>query len=222
MNVKTLLLAAAAVAIAGTANAASIVGLYNTGVDDNGTAVVGNGADLHWTLDGGSVFTGATNGQFPIGPWVADTATSRWLTPTSNAADSFDPSANGFYDYTLTFTLSAAQAAGASFAGQFAADNQVAGITLNGHDLGVSGGTFSSWTDFAAAAAADFKAGQNTLTFDVENFAQNGGNPTGLNVQFLDSTVGVVPEPATWSMMLIGFGGLGAMLRTSRRRQALA
>ena len=130
-----------------------------------------------------------------------------------------DPTTDGFYDYTLTFTLTAAQAAGASFTGQFAADNTVTAIMLNGHDLG-SGGGFSSFTGFDAAAP-DFKAGQNTLTFDVDNFAQNGGNPTGLNVQFLSSTAGAVPEPATWSIMLVGFGGLGAALRASRRRLAV-
>ena len=31
-----------------------------------------------------------------------------------------------------------------------------------------------------------------------------------------------VPEPATWAMMLLGFGGLGAALRMNRRRQGVA
>jgi hypothetical protein len=31
-----------------------------------------------------------------------------------------------------------------------------------------------------------------------------------------------VPEPASWAMMLVGFGGLGAVLRSKRRRQGFA
>ncbi|MDP3855776.1 MAG: PEPxxWA-CTERM sorting domain-containing protein [Phenylobacterium sp.] len=41
----------------------------------------------------------------------------------------------------------------------------------------------------------------------------------------LGGTIGTpigVPEPATWAMMIIGFGGVGAALRGARRRQALA
>ncbi|HEY2355896.1 MAG TPA: PEPxxWA-CTERM sorting domain-containing protein, partial [Phenylobacterium sp.] len=32
------------------------------------------------------------------------------------------------------------------------------------------------------------------------------------------AAVAAVPEPATWTMMLAGFGGLGAALRSKRRR----
>ncbi len=31
-----------------------------------------------------------------------------------------------------------------------------------------------------------------------------------------------VPEPATWAMMIIGFGAVGSMVRSQRRKQALA
>jgi hypothetical protein len=34
--------------------------------------------------------------------------------------------------------------------------------------------------------------------------------------------ISAVPEPATWAMMIIGFGAVGSMVRTSRRRQAYA
>lgn len=35
---------------------------------------------------------------------------------------------------------------------------------------------------------------------------------------YFDVTVTAVPEPATWALMLLGFGGLGAALRAGRRR----
>jgi hypothetical protein len=200
-------------------------------VTDTG-AQAPNGIDSHWTLDNGdttNAYVSGTQGQFPLnGPWLdenTDTA-SRWITPTPTAADSADPRNNGFYQYSETFTLTDAQAAGASFAGQFAADNGILWIKVNdqailGSDSGPSLGGFSSWTDFAANSSV-FKGGENTVTFDVINFGQATGNPSGLRVEFLSSTMGGVPEPATWALMIGGFGGMGAMLRRRRQTAALA
>jgi hypothetical protein len=34
-------------------------------------------------------------------------------------------------------------------------------------------------------------------------------------------SIAVVPEPGTWALMIMGFGGAGAMLRSRRRSNAL-
>ena len=41
-------------------------------------------------------------------------------------------------------------------------------------------------------------------------------------VQTIASISSAVPEPATWAMMIIGFGAVGSMVRTSRRRNAFS
>jgi opacity protein-like surface antigen len=35
------------------------------------------------------------------------------------------------------------------------------------------------------------------------------------------ATAGAVPEPASWALMIMGFGGVGAMLRSGKRRSQL-
>jgi hypothetical protein len=60
-------------------------------------------------------------------------------------------------------------------------------------------------------------AGLNTLDFSVVE----GGAPTAHRVDDLVGTVNAaVPEPATWAMMLIGFGLVDSSIRR-RRRQAV-
>lgn len=75
--------------------------------------------------------------------------------------------------------------------------------------------------------------GDYQLVFGVTNFVDMewdsglafdgiriGGNPVDDDDEEYENEHGAVPEPATWLMMILGFGGSGAVLR--RRRGALA
>ncbi len=208
---RILFVSAALVALAAPANAAVITSLYSTGVTAGGVATTGNGADLHWTLVGGTAYTGGVNGNFPIGPWVTDTATARWITPTGNAGDELP---NGNYTFETTFTLGAFTSA--SFSGIFAADDSITDVRLNGVSLGITGGGYPFYTNFSYSGAA-FQTGLNTLSFDVLN---SGGGPVGLQVDLSGSYISAaIPEPASWGLMISGLGLVGL---AGRRRAALA
>ena len=45
---------------------------------------------------------------------------------------------------------------------------------------------------------------------------------TGFGSTLSTATLTAVPEPGTWALMIMGFGGAGAMLRSRRRKAALA
>ena len=82
-----------------------------------------------------------------------------------------------------------------SFAGSFASgqhDNQ---------NYLISGGTFDGIMISSTSPISVFQVKQNSY--------QLGGTPTPL---------GSVPEPATWAMMLLGFGGIGMAMRARRKK----
>ncbi len=59
-------------------------------------------------------------------------------------------------------------------------------------------------------------------SYEVQFFECCGG-PSGLDFDIpLGVAIGGVPEPATWAMMLVGFGLIGATLRGPRRRTTTA
>jgi hypothetical protein len=224
-----IVLAAATIFITGTANASP---LYNTGVDVSG------GVDLAWSIVGSipsppltsssnpmlsypsNVYPDTSPG-FPIPPWVPNSLISSWDTPFPPPPNSnTDPSMNGSYIYQETFTSTGAF----TLFGQFAADNEVAAIILNGTQIytgPIDGSSqFTFWTIFSGLT----QVGTNTIDFDVVNYAQNGGNPSGLDVQFQrDNRVGNTPLPSTWTMLIAGFVGLfGFVAFGGKKRNAAA
>jgi choice-of-anchor C domain-containing protein len=76
------------------------------------------------------------------------------------------------------------------------------------------------WIHFTGSFTAD-----SSLTTLAFNETAGGGN-AGVFLDNVSVTGGSitrgVPEPATWAMMLIGFGGLGALMRRRRDRAAFA
>ncbi|MBJ7313741.1 PEP-CTERM sorting domain-containing protein [Rugamonas sp. CCM 8940] len=206
---KTAIFAVAlALSSIGAAQADSINGLVNTG------AAAGL-VDSNYTLSSNVSYVTANDGAFPFPYWSANTSTSRWIMPTALQGETFDPNSNGTYTWHLGFDLSGFDAASASFSGRFAADN-AATAYLNGHALGTTYGFGeSSWASLSASSY--FVNGVNSLDFVVTNYAQNGGNPAGLRVEFNSSNITAVPEPETYAMLMAGLLLVGVV---ARRRKA--
>lgn len=74
----------------------------------------------------------------------------------------------------------------------------------------------------------DLVHGLNTLTFsyislpgpDHAGFQGTGDEGWGLENVLVTGAAGGVPEPAAWALMILGFGGVGAVLRRRRDRVA--
>ncbi len=114
--------------------------------------------------------------------------------------------------YTLTFDWAAAQLKNRT--GDITEQLQVSfgGQTFLTPVLSVASGGFSGWK----TATFFFTPTATTQTLKFLSL----GTPDGLPpIAALDGVSLTVPEPATWAMMLVGFGGIGAMIR--RRRHTL-
>lgn len=69
-------------------------------------------------------------------------------------------------------------------------------------------GGYTHWVTFTY----DYSAAP-TLTFSAAGY----GNNVNYDDPMVRGAFGAVPEPATWAMMLLGFGAIGATLRGQRR-----
>jgi hypothetical protein len=118
----------------------------------------------------------------------------------------FRTAAGGGGDLLLSGIFTGAWMTGKDDAGSFM-------TVLNGGTLELSSGvTNLSWL-FDDSASFSFSGVIPGFGDVGDNNALDSFTATGFSATFS----GAVPEPGTWALMILGFGGAGAMLRSRRR-----
>lgn len=200
--------------------------LYNTGVDDTGVPLPDGAIDSHYftTASADGAYPGpdtfVINEGWPIspaGPWLTNSASSRWIAPRAEQNQQIDPNYGnqpGSYTTVTTFDLTGFVAATAEIGIQMWADNAVDDVILNGTSLGLTAPSFDPASGRYYAVNGPFVDGVNVLEFVWSN-APPGINPAGLRVE-LRGTAELVPEPSTFA--LAGMA-IAALLVVRRRRR---
>jgi len=216
LRILTIATALTALSVGAThSNAATLTGLFNTGVNGSGVATAPGTLDIHYSVVAspdtpatGPSFSVGPNNVPPIPPWALDTATYNWTSgPVGPGVQ--NPTPNGVYDYQTTF--GSTDGGIVTITGTLSADDQVIGIKINGLAAITTG---LPTTDQGYAALYAFSAtgvtaltGTNTLDFLVNN---THTAVEGLLVtQISGSTPVGIPEPTSIVMLGLGMGGLG-------------
>jgi hypothetical protein len=211
MSKVALPAAAALFVVAGAAGAVTVPGTANTGQN----LPAGDGQiDPNYTVlssSSGAYATGTNARTYYNTAYLPESNDARWVNATGDG--------NGISGETTvfrtTFSLAGYDAATATLTGQFGVDD-AGTVALNGVIISTYGG-FNTLQGFLSNSG--FLAGLNTLDFSVTN----GAGPTSFIVSGLtvtaNETAAAVPEPATWGMMILGFGMVGAGMR--RRKSTL-
>jgi hypothetical protein len=111
--------------------------------------------------------------------------------------------------WTTFFHISGAYTAASAINSSFSHDDG-ATVYVDGAFAGGSAGETS-------VVSSNYTLAAGTHNVDLYYVAGNG-TPSVLNF----STPGGVPEPASWALMIMGFGGIGAAMRSRRQLLAVA
>jgi len=187
------------------------------------------------TVNGATLSTGGSTTIHFGGP-AGSTASADLFLQLTNAS-----TAAGTYDFSYTFTNTNPSVSNLVNFGFTTAPTllNITGTGMNfylnpnnfpgGFTVNACAGPSGNNTCDAANGQADLFSGTFELTFaggtssiTLANFVDRYASLTQLNgISGEGTPVGGVPEPATWAMMLLGFGGIGMAMRRSRRSATL-
>jgi hypothetical protein len=226
----------AAILVCASARAASIN--LATGLDASGNLQAGGDEGDAWWQVAGAVDPAAPPYAYVVGTHSADSGWPFWPVngPGSSwiAANPDVPNGNGLLTFTRDFYVNDPSTA-AIAGGMWAMDDDGL-LTLNGNLLSTEPGgrPWGYGLISFSTTPGDFVPGLNVLTMQITgtDFWVEGARLEGTLTGDVSDTTPVtpppihggrsVPEPATWSVMLIGFAGLGAALRRGRPQRSLS
>jgi hypothetical protein len=222
MKMKMVLLACAATALATSANAATVVFAFGSIADTAHLTTGALGQTATYTLSGLTIVASAFG---PAAGGVPDQLYGKNLAGDEiGLGMTNDPSGEHeiyYHDGFIQLDVSALAGKVKANSTYFAMDSTSGGeawAVYGTNTAGTVGSTVITGGNLVASGTNI--EGANTLLtgnykyYDFVSTANLGGK----NV-LLTSLTTTVPEPATWGLMLVGFGGLGAMMR---RRRAVA
>jgi hypothetical protein len=173
----------------------------------------------------GSAPAYVTGPGFPFPYWLANDATSQWISPAPDYTTGLKDDARA-YVFGTTFDIPG-QFSSAQFVFRMGGDNEITRVRLNGVVLpgvnwlapGPGSGypyeQFSAYFTVSSANNAPFIQGNNILQFDALNWPWEGagGNPAGLRVEFANSDIAPIPEPTTLLLFGTALVGLAGAVR---------
>ena len=179
----------------------SIPGLFNTGVNNNGTLANPGTVDQHWVLTQSASTTYHPPTVYIQNPlhsgYASNGPNSQWigLPPSGN-----DSVSHGTYIFRITIDLTGLNPATAVISGVWACDDKTTSVLLNGNITGFTLGT-GSWTKQPAAKfvfTGPFLPGVNTLDFVISN---SGGGECTLRVEIAGKAAvgGARAIPGLWN-----------------------
>jgi hypothetical protein len=208
---KRLILAAAiaASAMAFSANAATVTGVYNTAVDNSGVRVADGSVDAHWLANSGAAYVYNNPAYTPL-------AGSSFIAVAADGSH-----ADAVNTFTLDFSIEGAFSS-ASLSGVLQADN-FATVYLNGVQIGQDQqatvySNFDATNPYSFSALTGLKQGANELKVVLTDT----GGPSAMEISSLSVLTTGVPEPASWALMMTGLGLVGGAMRANRKTAVAA
>lgn len=203
--------AAVFVAFAGAAQATPFdlegiaAGYFNSPIIVNDGAVT-----LTISADGGGTFLNVQNSGVPL---VGQGVVASFTNPLQ--VDQFSPLRFSFNQLISNITFNFGDAGGDN-------DSPVAISAFNGSNvlLGAVTGSYPAGANSGGSLSLNFAGARYFVATSGTPGPGNNANSLLWDIAGYQTGGGGVPEPATWAMMIIGFGAAGSMIR--RRKAVVA